>query len=311
MIERDDIDINAIPQALKNKNVSITFVDYVYKRMKERSVSDETRKTYKSFFARLLDFDGIKLFNDISEKNVREFDEYLHAFRWYEKDRFGNKKECRYSQATIRHFHKKLKFFIDDAIVDGYVTANPYSSKRIKIDRGKTRIEEYLTIKEVEKIKNATMPTNNVREARDLFIFQCLTGLAYGDLMSFDFTKVVMDGEYKVYTNKRNKTGIEFTFVLTPDAMQILKDYDFKLPHLPNQKYNQKLKIVADAAGIEKNLTSHIGRRTAGSVWLNLGFPIEVVAKCMGHSSTATTQRYYARILDKTIIQAFQEHVIK
>lgn len=311
MAENDSIDINAIPKAIKNKGVNMSFTDYIYKRMKERNVLESTKKTYKSFFSRLLDFERINNFSDINEKSIRDFDEYLHAIRWKEKDRLGNEKECRYSQATIRHFHKKLKFFIDDAIIDGYVKENPYTSKRIKIERGNTKIDEYLTMDEMKQIQNAEMPTNSIREARDLFIFQCLTGLSYSDLIEFDFTNVSVDGKYKIYTSKRNKTGVEFMFVITPEAMDILDRYDYHLPHMPNQKYNIKLKIVADAAGLNKNLTTHMGRRTAGSVWLNQGVPIEVVSKCLGHRSIATTQKSYAKILDKTVIKAFEEHVIK
>ena len=311
MIEEDNIDLNAIPQRMKSRLIDITFTDYVYLRMKKRNVTDETRKTYKAFFSRLLDFGMIKNFADINEKNIRAFDEYLHSFKWKENDRFGKEVECHYAKETIRHFHKKMKVFIKDAIIDGYIKEDPYAAKRIKIERGSTKIDEYLTMDEMEQIQKAEMPTNSIREARDLFIFQCLTGLAYSDLMAFDFTNVYVDGKYKLYTSKRNKTGVEFTFVLTPEAMDILDRYNYHLPHMSNQKYNLKIKIVADAAGLNWNLTTHMGRRTAGSVWLNKGVPIEVVSKCLGHRSIATTQRYYAKILDKTVINAFEEHVIK
>ena len=93
--------------------------------------------------------------------------------------------------------------------------------------------------------------------------------------------------------------------------MKILERYDYRLPTISNQKYNIKLKIVADAAGVEKELTSHVGRRTAGYIWLNGGIPIEVVAKCLGHTSVRTTEKAYAKILDKTVVSAFTEFINK
>jgi integrase len=64
---------------------------------------------------------------------------------------------------------------------------------------------------------------------------------------------------------------------------------------------------MADAAGINKPITSHMGRRTAGSIWLNMGIPIDVVAKCLGHQSIQVTQRAYAKILDTTVVDAFRK----
>lgn len=61
----------------------------------------------------------------------------------------------------------------------------------------------------------------------------------------------------------------------------------------------------------KKALTSHVGRRTAGYIWLNGGIPMEVVAKCLGHTSIKTTEKAYARILDKTVIAAFTDFINK
>lgn len=311
MVDAEKIDINAIPDKIRQKSLNITFIEYIFKRINDRQVATATKKSYKAFLARFADYGKINTFSDITEKNIRGFDDFLHRFRWKEVDRFGQEVSCQYSQASIGHFHKKLKLFIGDAIVDGYLTENPYLTKRIKIDRGGTRRDQYLTEEELHAIMKAKMPTASIQEARDLFVFQSLTGLAYSDLMEFDFTHVETDGKFRVYTSRRQKTNVEFTFVLIPEALAILKKYHYHLPHMPNQKYNLKLKIVADAAGIEKNLTTHVGRRTAGSIWLNKGVPIAVVAKCMGHSSITTTQQSYVKILDKTVVQAFEEHIIK
>jgi hypothetical protein len=92
----------------------------------------------------------MKFFSDINEKNIREFDEYLHTVTWKEHDRFGNEVTRKYSQATIESIHKNLKVFISDAVVDGLLSENPYSTKRIKIDKGGTRIDHFLTKEEIE-----------------------------------------------------------------------------------------------------------------------------------------------------------------
>ena len=312
MVDEGIVDLYAIPNLIrKPSSVGMSFIRYVQERSAKRNVSDDTRKHYKSFLSILLNFGKIVSFSDISEKSIRDFDEWLHTYTWKERDRYGKMKERRYSQSTIGGIHKRMKIFIGDAVVDGLLKENPYQSRRIRIDRGETRIDKYLTTEEFERITTATMPTGAVAEARDMFVFQCLTGLSYSDLMEFDFSKAHLDGQYKVYSARRKKTGAEFTFVVVPEAVKILERYDYRLPTISNQKYNIKLKIVADAAGVEKELTSHVGRRTAGYIWLNGGIPIEVVAKCLGHTSVRTTEKAYAKILDKTVVSAFTEFVNK
>lgn len=312
MVDEGIVDLYAIPNLIrKPSSVGMSFIRYVQERSAKRNVSDDTRKHYKSFLSILLNFGKIVSFSDIGEKSIRDFDEWLHTYTWKERDRYGKMKERRYSQSTIGGIHKRMKIFIGDAVVDGLLKENPYQSRRIRIDRGETRIDKYLTTEEFERITTATMPTGAVAEARDMFVFQCLTGLSYSDLMEFDFSKAHLDGQYKVYSARRKKTGAEFTFVVVPEAVKILERYDYRLPTISNQKYNIKLKIVADAAGIEKELTSHVGRRTAGYIWLNGGIPIEVVAKCLGHTSVRTTEKAYAKILDKTVVSAFTEFINK
>ena len=306
-IEKDLVDISAIPTLLKAQNVDMTFLEYIIKRSEEKNVVEYTRLSYQGFYNKLSEYGKIKFFSDINERAIRSFDEWLHNYSWTETDRFNKKKKRKYSQATIASYHKNLKNFISEAVVDGYLKENVYVTKAIKIDKGKTRIEEYLTLEELEAIEKATMPTRSLSESRDLFLFQSYSGLSYVDLMSYDFKQLQDVKIGSLVHGKRHKTGIEYSFVITEEAKEILEKYKYRLPNLPNQKYNVKLKLIADAAGIEKNLTSHMARRTAGSIWLNSGIPLEVVSKCLGHSSIITTHKAYTKILDKTIIEAFKK----
>lgn len=309
LMDEGNFDINDIPGMLKQKTTDKTFVQYIHERMKKKPVSDYTKKAYHVFYSRFVEWGGMKLFSDISEKNIRDWDEYLHAFRWKEKDRFEKEIERRYSQATIGSMHKNLKVFINDAIVDGVIKENPYSTRRIKIDKGGTRIEQFLTKEEVQSIETADMPTKSLSEARDLFLIQCYSGLSYVDLMEYDFTQCRNANDYAVFSGIRSKTGTIFTFVLTPKAKAILERYKFMMPKLPNQKYNVKLKLIADAAGIDSTITSHVGRRSCGSILLNSGVPMAVVSRVLGHSSVRQTETAYARLMDETIADEIKKHI--
>lgn len=73
---------------------------------------------------------------------------------------------------------------------------------------------------------------------------------------------------------------------------------------MSNQQYNLRLKVIAEAVGIKKNLTSHMGRHTYATMCLNAGIPIEVLAKMLGHTDIKTTQ-IYAKLVNKTIENAY------
>jgi integrase len=307
MVESGNVDISAIPTLLKAQNVDMTFLDYIRKRMEERNVTEHTHRSYVTMYNKVSEFGKIRFFSDVTQKNIRDLSEWLHSYSWTEKDKFGKDVRKTYSQASIYKITSNLSVFISDAVVDGYLKENPYVSKRMNEDKGKTRIDEFLTAEQVRMIEDATMPTQSLSEARDLFLVQCYTGLAYVDLMSYDFTIHKGGKDKELCTGIRHKTGVEFHFVMTDKCRSLLKRYKYVLPKLPNQKYNVKLKMVADAAKLDISLTSHMGRRTAGSLWLNSGIPMEVVSKCLGHSSVSMTQRAYAKVLDKTIIEAFKK----
>ena len=99
---------------------------------------------------------------------------------------------------------------------------------------------------------------------------------------------------------------MEFMVVLTEKALEILERYGYTLPKISNAQYNLRLKVVVDAAGIDKPIASHWGRRTCGMYLLNHGVRMEVVSKVLGHSSIRTTEQVYARILPNTVIEAFE-----
>lgn len=309
MVESESIDIEAIPPLLKNKVADMTLTDYIYKRMQDRQVSDYTKRAYQVFFNRFFMWGGMKYFSQVTVKGIREFDEYLHAFRWTGKDRQGRDVTRQYAQATIGAMHKNLKSFIADAVVDGYLKENPYVSKRIKIDKGGTRIDRFLTAEEVWAVEGAKLPTRALDESRDLFLVQVFSGLSFVDLMTYDFTQCRNANDYAVFSGLRSKTKVMFSFVLTPKTKAILERYGYRLPKLPNQKYNMRIKLIMDAAGIDRPVSSHDARRSCGSILLNAGVPISVVSRILGHSSIRQTEQAYARLLDDTIAEEIRKHV--
>lgn len=267
-----------------------TFIDWVEERIEHRAdIGESTRKTQRKIVSALRDFGKIVSFDELTTANIAKFGEWL--------------RDKGIRQTTQWSYHKTLKTYIREAMRQELLDKDPYAN--IKIERGKSQWGRFLTPEEVARIEQTEMPTESISRVRDLFLMQCYTGLAYADLMAADFRKTEAIDGVRILRDERRKTGKDYTTVLTCKAVAILERYGYELPKISNVQYNLRLKVLADACGIDKPIASHYGRRTCGMLLLNDGFPIEIVAKVLGHANIKTTQEAYARILDKTVAEAF------
>ena len=291
------VDLARLNEIFKPKAYDLTFHEYMKDRISKRNVSENTRERYVSFYKVFVDEYGkMKNFSDITEAGVRDYDEWLHK-------RVVNGHLMQ--QSTIYSHHKYLRLFIYDALTDGYVDKNPYQSKRIKIDHGESGQIPSLTIDQVEQIENLELD-GFVGKTKDLFLFQCYTGLAFSDMQKFKLSNYSQDkdGNYLI-KDKRTKTDTTYIFMLSEKALAIVMKYKGKIPAISNQKYNQYLKVLGQMIGVP-NLHSHMGRSTFASTCLNQGMNTDVLKHCLGHVTTFETNRY-ATMQDETIKKAFKD----
>lgn len=213
--------------------------------------------------------------------------------------------QSRYNTATSASHMTRLKTVITYAINDGRLQINPF--KNVKIKHQKKKIE-YLTEEELNKIYTLEIDNKSLDEIRDAFILQASTGLAYIDLYNLtkDDIKIDENGNHYI-TKSRHKTNSEYTTVILPQGVQVLKKHNYQLHIISNQKYNQFLKVIQGLAGIETRLTTHLARKTFCCTLLNRGVSINTVAKCAGHQDIKITRSYYATLRESTVIKEVTE----
>lgn len=297
MVQQGYVDLSRLNDVFKPKVNDLTFHDYMRERIYKRNVSENTRERYVCFYKIFVEEYGkMQRFAEITEAGVRDYDEWLHK-------RVVNGHLMQ--QSTIYSHHKYLRLFIYDAMTDGYVDKNPYQSKRIKIDHGEGGQIPCLTIEQVEKIESLDL-VGFLEKTRDLFLFQCYTGLAFSDMLKFRLANYQQDkdGKYLI-KGQRTKTDTTYIFVLSDKALAIVSKYKGKIPTISNQKYNQYLKILGQMIGVP-TLHSHMGRSTFASTCLNEGMNTDVLKHALGHTTTIQTNRY-ATMQDQTIKQAFED----
>lgn len=296
MEKHGNINIFMLPQELERmKNSGISFLEFCSKRVSIRKYnkSKDSKDRYNRFIRLFTAYGRITSFDDITDEGILEYDRYLDA-----KGMKPNSKWCNY--------HRFLNSFIIDAIDAGLLKRNPY--KWINISKGNdgNSLQKCLTPEEFQKIKHVKLCTESLQKVKDVFIFQTYTCLSYADLKDFNINNLINIKGMQVYIGKRDKTGKQFTIPLLKPALDILHKYSGKLPIISNVKYNAYLKVVAQAAGIDKPLTTHWARHTGATLLLNDGVPMQIVSKICGHSSTKITEQTYAKLLDETVVDAIK-----
>lgn len=288
-------DINDFVASFKRdqKEVHISFIDFMYKRVELRPLKDSTKRQHLVAIRALEESKIIVSFRDLTPDRLARFTDFLR-----------NAKGLR-SAETIYSYHRRISCYVSEAIMFGYIKQNPYS--RYKADRGKSAKVKYLNRQELHLIVSAELTDEVLSRIRDLFVFQIYTGLSYSDLYAADYKSAELrDGRYYI-RDSRVKTSEEYYLMLLGPALKVLKKYGWELPKYSNQKYNAYLKALALACGLKRTLTSHMARHTfATTITLSNDVPIQIVSKMLGHSDIKTTQRY-AKVLADDVARSFVE----
>jgi len=252
--------------------------------------------------------DFLKWKYKVSDIDIRKIDhEFITSYEFYLKS------VCNCCQNTTSKYIKNFGKIIRICLANGWIQKNPfinYKSKMVEVERA------FLSMEEIETMLNKVFVSDRLNLVKDIFLFSCFTGLAYADVKKLSRKNIAIgvDGERWIYIN-RTKTDTRSNIPILPIASYLLEKYedhpqvvnqDKLLPLLSNQKMNSYLKEIADACGINKELTFHIARHTfATTVTLSNGVPIESVSKMLGHKNLKTTQ-HYAKILDLKVSNDMQ-----
>lgn len=294
-IQIDVADIKRRAWVLMADESSTSFLEWCRDQLEQLTLSEGTLKHYQTMLARLYDFDTIRRWRDVTVENIYKWDSYLHRITKPQSDADAKmgKQMVTISDASIYNYHKCLKALLNRAVLFDRIQQNPYDRLKGKFKRGDRERIDFLTDEEMKAFESLhPVQGSKMAMARDLFVFQLYTGLAYSDTQTFDIGDYkLIDGVWK-NTGERIKTGVAYTSQLLPPVVEILERYQWQVPRLDNSDYNLCLKALGMACGIERPLHSHMARHTFATWMLRHGVPIEHVSKMLGHTNITQTQRY-------------------
>ena len=287
LIKIDALDIDTFVYTFKNGIQSnVPTLLPVYDSLIKSLVGVETTTVYKYRKAKERMMSYLNSLNK-SDMNLKDITPaFCNGFYGYCNDAL--------KPSTVQKEMKMFKRVLQFAVNEGLITSNPFN---VKV---KTPKLEYnpLSIEELQKICDLRIENDSLSKVRDMFIFQCYTGLAYCDMASLTKDDI-RDG---VIYKRRKKTDVQSVIPLLSIPQQILEKYGYELPVISNQKYNVYLKALATACGIKTRLYSHLGRHTAATVMINNGIELPIIARVLGHTNTKITETIYATLKDQTII---------
>ena len=261
-----------------------------------KTIRSTTLSKYLATTKRVADFMAYKYKKD--DMPIRDVDfQFVTDYEVYLKSVC----ECGHN-STVKHL-RYLKQVVTNALKNRYITNDPFDDYTLGYKPVK---KEFLIEPEIKELMKKKFMAKRLEEVRDVFLFQCFTGIAYIDAVNLTKDNIVEDGFGQKWIQlTRQKSSVQANIPLLDVPLSILKKYgrsanDKLLPLQSNQKMNEYLKEIAAVCGINKRLTTHCGRHTFGTIMLTKGVSIESVSKMLGHTNITTTQ-IYAKVLNQKI----------
>lgn len=214
--------------------------------------------------------------------------------------------------------------YIKEAIKQGRMKQNPFLL--FEIQKEETD-KPYLTFQEVQWIEEADLPEGRfqkIRASKARFLFSMYSGLRFSDTNDLRKKHFQEAAKGLLLLKKQIKTDRYGNLINLPlwdlfhgKPEKLIREWiagknpdDLIFGTIDNKTYNDHLKAIAQKAGIEKKVTSHVARHTCAMILLNeFRLPKHYVQGVLGHSSITTTEIYSKleySALEDAISEAFK-----
>jgi site-specific recombinase XerD len=279
--------------------LSDNYIDQIVKSG-QIGTADKTRSHFTKF-EQYLGGRGAS-FYDIDEMVLVEYQAYL-------KNQLGN------SVTTIYTNLKSIKRIFAIAVEKDIIGPESDPFKKIKLKTEKS-IRSFLTEEEIKALIDLELePGSNIERSRDVFVWTVLSGgMRISDVLLL--RKKHIEGQY--LTTRIKKTGTPHRIKMPTRAVEILERYAASIPGkdgyifqlLPESvstadanaidravdsataTYNRDLKKLAQMAGIDKPVSSHIARISFITMAVASGIDMTTVKNIAGHADLEMTAHY-------------------
>lgn len=274
------------------------------------SESENTAKSYarsvREYLAFTMNYTGWSLDELIEQSNKRNILMFVAMLN----ERGLSPYSVNVYTSGVETFYKFLVEF------DYREKENPVNNVRRQNTRGVKQKQEYLTEEEykrllsVVKVKVGKTKKFEFVSARDtlMFTLNLTIGLRVSETLSLTVEQfkndiITIKGKGDKLRSFRVNKEIRDCF----NAYMRVRSQAFKVGQedcgllfvtisgneMCTKDVNKNIKKYSERAKIDKDLSSHCLRRSCITRYLDMGVPIQQVAKLSGHSNCSTTMRYY------------------
>ncbi len=286
-------------------------------------ISPLTIKYYNTQKKRLKEFEGrIKYKISFESIDLVFYDKY----KAYLLDLRNPRRESKRGllNDTIAKEFSAVKSFMQWSLERQYHSNTTFQSKQFSAKRKGKQDQVTLTKAEFESVYELDLSQNlKLEKVRDLFCFAVFTGQRWSDIIAYD--KKQLQGNTWVFYSQKTKDFMKIPLIgYSARALTILEKYNYILPKISQQRFNDYIKEVGGKAGIKTKITikresgsrtitksgpkyrfisSHVARKTCVTLMLERGYPIAIIRKITGHKDIETLMRY-ENVSDKAVIEA-------
>lgn len=261
----------------------------------EKSLSKSSVEAYMFDLRKLMEYVGTRdlELTDVKHEDLLDFIACLHGLG------ISPRSQARIISG-IRSFYKYL-------LIEEYIEQDP--CELIELPNLGRHIPEVLSVDEIDRIVNAIDDSKDEAQ-RDRAIIEVLygCGLRVSELVNLKLTDISWKEEFVRVIGKGNKQR------LAPISTRALKQIEYYLPfrssidvkkgeedylfiskrgkHLSRITVFHIVKVLAERAGITKDISPHTFRHSFATHLLERGANLRAIQIMLGHESISTTEIY-------------------
>lgn len=275
--------------------------EFMLFKQKNQEWSKATIKRYYNIKSLLEDFEKTKnykiTFNTINQKFYTEFTDFCMVHRGHINNTFTRNVGL-------------VKTFLYWALKNGHT----YKADFIKFKKKPKVITNQIALRkeDLQLLLKKEMPSKKLEKVKDVFIFSCVTGMRFGELKYV--SKNIINGKTLLLKEEKGSGKKSREIPLSSIALHVLNKYDYSLPLIANQKFNDYVKevfkeaeythnvvktstrgkeVLREEMPFYKRISSHTARRTFITMMKRNGKSDKLIAEISGHNDMKTLNQYY------------------
>lgn len=280
-----------------------TYFEFIEQFIENRKVQTNAKRgTWKKFQTV---FNHLKSYSEEKEKPLNYEDIDWHFKQDFENWLYSPPRNHAINNAA-KIFQVSKQFMYESHRL-GYHTNTIFQDKGFGIKRVKVKNKIRLSFEELELLLDLDLSNDNrLERVRDLFIVGCYTGLRFSDWCKIKPENIIEEDGIEMLELMTGKTKTEVIIPFLPELKEVLVKYNYQLPKISIQKFNDYIKEVCKIAledrkflriyseggkvhdeKIEKwkKVSSHAARRSFATNFWETGIPAAVLMQITGHGS--------------------------